>query len=124
MEIQTNKIIEAYHKPTINELQEIAAAIGLEIAWLPLKAHDGMIKGNRVAIRADLDADQAALVLAHEIAHAVLHRDKGDTIKSARHSEYEEQADRGAELLLLALAIGGSRPAAAAGQAEQEPQPA
>lgn len=38
--------------------------------------------------------------LAHELAHAYLHYDKGDTIHSERHADYEEQADRAAEMLL------------------------
>ena len=38
--------------------------------------------------------------LAHELAHAYLHYDKGDTINSDLHEQYEEQADRAAKMLL------------------------
>ncbi len=38
--------------------------------------------------------------LAHELAHVYLHYDKGDTIRSERHADYEEQADRAAKMLL------------------------
>lgn len=41
--------------------------------------------------------------LAHELAHAYLHYDKGDTINSGMHEQYEEQADRAAKMLLDAI---------------------
>lgn len=41
--------------------------------------------------------------LAHELAHHFLHYEKGDTISSDKHAEYEEQADRADNMLLVAL---------------------
>ena len=55
---------------------------------------------NRLGIAQDLTMDKINYNLAHELAHSYLHYDKGDTIHSERHAEYEEQADRAAEMLL------------------------
>lgn len=41
----------------------------------------------------------------YELAHYFQHYDKGDTIRSDRHKEYEEQADRATKMLLAALAV-------------------
>ena len=42
--------------------------------------------------------------IAHELAHAFLHYDKGD-ITSDNNAEYEEQANRAATMLLEALEV-------------------
>lgn len=87
------------------KLVHIATEHGIIVRFAPLQANDGRLKGNRLAIRQDLPTiEDINYNLAHEIAHAFLHCDKGDTINSDKHAEYEEQADRAAQLLLLALA--------------------
>lgn len=70
------------------------------VCLLPFQAYEGRLKGNRLGIAQDLNIDRINYNLAHELAHAYLHYDKGDTIHSERHAEYEEQADRAAEMLL------------------------
>lgn len=59
----------------------------------------------RIGIRSEMDFDKYIYNIAYELAHYFLHFDKGDTITSVRHKEYEEQADRGARMLLSALGI-------------------
>jgi len=87
------------------KLVHIATEHGIIVKFAPLQAYDGRIKGNRIVIRQDLlTIDDFNYNLAHEIAHAFLHCDKGEIINSENHGEYEEQADRAAQLLLLALA--------------------
>lgn len=48
--------------------------------------------------------------LAHELAHSYLHYDKGDILPSAvdetASRQYEEQAERGARMLLDAIVAG------------------
>lgn len=87
----------------VEELIRFANSMGLSVKFKPLKYNDGRLKGNQILIREDMDVSQTVGVLAHEIAHAALHYDKGNTITSPLHAEYEEQADRGAVLLLRAL---------------------
>ena len=86
------------------KLVHIATEHGIIVRFAPLQANDGRIKGNRIAIRQDLPTiDDYNYNLAHEIAHAFLHCDKGNIMNSDREAEYEEQADRAARMLLIAL---------------------
>ena len=81
-------------------LLRLADARDLNVRLLPFRASEGRLKGNRIGIVRDLTIDRINYNLAHELAHAYLHYDKGDTIHSERHADYEEQADRAAEMLL------------------------
>lgn len=87
-------------------LLRLATGKGIIVRFAPLKSNDGRLKGNRLAIRQDLATiEDINYNLAHEIAHAFLHYDKGDIISSDLHGEYEEQADRAAKMLLEAISI-------------------
>lgn len=91
---------------TFERLLRLATGKGIIVRFAPLKSNDGRLKGNRLAIRQDLPTiEDINYNLAHEIAHAFLHYDKGDTINSDLHGEYEEQADRAAKMLLEAINI-------------------
>lgn len=59
----------------------------------------------RIAIRSEMGFDKYVYNIAYELAHYFLHFDKEDTITGVGHKEYAEQADRGAKMLLVALAI-------------------
>ena len=86
------------------KLVHIATSYGVTVKFAPLKCYDGRIKNNRVAIRQDLPSiEEFNYNLAHEIAHYFLHCDKGDVIDCDKKVEYEEQADRAAKMLLVAL---------------------
>lgn len=61
---------------------------------------DGNVK---IGLRIGMSLEEYIDTLAHELAHYFLHYDKGDTISSEKHDEYEEQADRAAKMLLAAL---------------------
>lgn len=63
------------------------------------------LRNLRIGIRSEMDFDRYIYNIAYELAHYFLHFDKGDTITSTRHKEYEEQADRGARMLLAALGV-------------------
>ena len=81
-------------------LLNLAVNKGLIVRFAPLTCAEGRIKGNRVAIAQDLDIDKINYNLAHELAHAYLHYDKGNIISSAKQGEYEEQANRAAGMIL------------------------
>ena len=81
-------------------LLRLADAKDLNVRLLPLQASEGRLKRNRIGIARDLTIDRINYNLAHELAHVYLHYDKGDTIRSERHADYEEQADRAAKMLL------------------------
>lgn len=89
------------------QLINLAYKAGCSVKFVPFRAHDGMLKGDRIGIRQGLSIDDINYNLAHELAHAFLHYDKGkitsDAIPPEMHEAYEEQADRAANLLLCAV---------------------
>lgn len=95
-------LCEAVEKDSvIAELVELGSRKGLEIILMPFKNRTrGLMVGKTIAIRKGLSIEEMRYTLAHEMAHAYLHSDKGNTIFSEKHSEYEEQADRAAMMLL------------------------
>lgn len=85
-------------------LVHLATANGIIVRFLPLPVSDARLKGNHIAIKQDLPTiEDFNYNLAHELAHVYLHYDKGDTIGSDIHEQYEEQADRAAKMLLDVL---------------------
>ena len=87
----------------VKELIKLTDRKNISVKFKPLKYNDGLLKGNQILIREGMDEAHTIWILAHEIAHWFLHYDKGNTITDPRHDEYEEQANRGARLLLCAL---------------------
>lgn len=89
-----------------SKLVSIAKERDIKIQMFPeFRGYKGRLYKCRIAIRSGMDIDNINYTLAHELAHTYLHYDKGDTINSDQHPEYEEQADRAAKLLLDALAL-------------------
>lgn len=93
----------------MEQLLHLAQENNITIQFLPLKANYGMLTkkdGNiKIGIKIDMSFDEYVYNIAHEISHYFLHFDKGDITKSSKHEEYEEQADRGAKMLLAALSM-------------------
>lgn len=98
-------LCEAVEKDSvIAELVELGRRKDLEIIVKSFKSRArGLMVGKTIAIRKGLSIEEMRYTLAHEMAHAYLHSDKGNTIFSEKHSEYEEQADRAARMLLELL---------------------
>ena len=71
---------------------------GLQVKFAPLQYNYGRLKGDRIGLANDLSIEQMNYTLAHELAHAYLHFDKGDILQN--DGSYEEQADRSAIMLL------------------------
>lgn len=102
--------VEVEHTPKeMEKLMHLAEENNISVKFVPFKASDGRLKyvrdEFRIGIRIGMTFDEYIYNLAHELAHYFLHYDKGDTIRSERHKEYEEQADRAAKMLLEALAV-------------------
>ena len=79
-------------------LMLLARKNSLQVQFLPLQASCGRIYNNRIGIANNMSIEQINLTLAHELAHAYLHYDKGDITEST--GDYEEQAERTARMLL------------------------
>lgn len=104
--IMTTEKVE-YTPKEMETLMHIAEGQGISVRFVPFKAYNGRLKQVkeevRIGVRIGMNFDEYVYVLAHELAHYFLHYDKGDTINSEKHAEYEEQADRAAKMLLTAL---------------------
>lgn len=88
-------------------LVQLSEENGFIVRLVPFRAYYGRIKGNRIGINQNMSIDDINYNLAHELAHAFLHYDKGnitsDAISPEAHEAYEEQADRAAKLLFCAI---------------------
>lgn len=82
------------------KLLHLAVERGITVRFCPFQASEGRLRGNRLGIAQDLNIDKINYNLAHEIAHSFLHYDKGNMIESPKREEYEEQADRAANMIL------------------------
>lgn len=87
------------------KLVHLAVEKGIIVRFVPLRGYNGRIGGNRLGIRQSLGTiDEYNYSLAHELAHAYLHYDKGDLMDPEKDAEpYEEQADRAARMILDVL---------------------
>lgn len=94
---------EIAENAAVNELVSFANFLGLTVDFKPLKYNDGRLRDKRILIREGMSTTKTIYALAHEIAHAALHFDKGDTMNSPKHDEYEEQAHRAAMLIIRAM---------------------
>ena len=87
-------------------LMHLATSKGIIVRFVPFEGVDARLKGNRIGIRQSMQSiEEINYNIAHEIAHLYLHFDKGDTINSDKHDQYEEQADRAAHMILDLLSI-------------------
>ncbi len=91
---------------SMSELLHFAENVGARVTFHDFESSaKGLMMGNgdgtfEIGIRKGLSESEATYTLAHELAHIYLHIDKGNTIESPYHAEYEEQADRAAKMLL------------------------
>lgn len=100
--MDTGKIFE--------NLVHMAVQNGITVKFVPLKAHYAMLHGNRIGLNQNLGTiEDFNYNLSHELAHSYLHSGKGDITPGAvcekELAQYEEQADRGAKMLLDALSV-------------------
>lgn len=90
------------------KLMHLATQNQIAVKFVPFTVSYARLKGNpqgmRMGISQNLQTiEEVNYNLAHELAHAYLHYDKGDTINSGSMEQYEEQADRAAKMLLDAI---------------------
>lgn len=88
-----------------NVMTEFLQNSGIKVKVKDFKSNaKGIMKsdkeGFKIGINSRLDEAEKEYTIAHELAHIYLHYDKGNTIESPLHAQYEEQADRAAKMLL------------------------
>ena len=86
------------------ELIKICRAKNILVLFAPFKGKYGMVRKERIGIANDMNLENINKTLAHELAHAYLHYDKGNIVEN-KNSNYEEQADRAAFMLLDTIQI-------------------
>lgn len=95
------------------KLIHLAEKNNIRVSFAPLPISRGRYKAlapddGRIAVRQNLPTiEEYNYEIAHEMAHAYLHFDKGcileGMIDDKLHKQYEEQANRAAKMLLDAL---------------------
>lgn len=78
---------------------------GLDVRMMEFISKKGMVYDKKIGLDSNMTLKDTTKILAHEIAHAYLHNDKGDTIDSPKHKEYEEEADRASQMILDLLQL-------------------
>ena len=86
------------------ELIKICRAKNILVLFAPFKGKYGMVRKERIGIANDMNLEDINKTLAHEIAHTYLHYDNGNIVEN-KISNYEEQADRAAVMLLDTIQI-------------------
>lgn len=94
------------HGKVFEGLIKICRANGMKVLFAPFEGFYGRLYNERIGIANDMNLENINKTLAHELAHAYLHYDKGN-IADNKVSSYEEQADRAATMLLNAIQIVG-----------------
>ena len=86
------------------ELIKICRAKNILVLFAPFEGFYGRLYNKRIGIANDMNLENINKTLAHELAHAYLHYDKGNIVEN-KNSNYEEQADRAAFMLLDTIQI-------------------
>lgn len=99
-------------------LERAAAQLGVEVAWVvPSLEAKGMSFGGRIEVSPHLPGRDKVAVLAHELAHEILHqaeRQRATELKrpgpDRSHAERETEADATAYVVLAALGLPSRAP--------------
>lgn len=84
-------------------LLQVADEAGIKVNSFPFGTVDSVLKGNHIGIRTGVTVEKACYELAWELAHAFIHYDNGDMIKSPLSKDYNEQATRAADMIIKIL---------------------
>ncbi len=99
-------------------MERAASALGIEVAYVPLEAGvRGKSRGGRIEILPGLRGQERTSVLAHELAHEVLHqaeRRRRETMKRPgpvrTHAEVETEAEATAYVVMSVLGLPSKAP--------------
>lgn len=97
----------------LEKLKQFAIKKGFEITYEDFGADMESLKGRKlgylinktIVLNAEMKETDETFVLAHELAHGYLHCDEGNTMESPFHKQYEEQANRAANLILDLMSL-------------------
>lgn len=86
-------------------LLKVAEDKGIKVDSFDFGSVHSMLKGNHIGICTGVTVERACYELAWELAHAFIHYDGGDMIKSPLSKDYNEQASRAAEMIIKILNV-------------------
>lgn len=84
-------------------LLQIADDNGINVDSFPLETVDSVLHSKHIGIRNQMLLEKVNYEFAWELAHAFIHHDAGDMIKSPLSKEYNKQATRAAEMIIKML---------------------
>lgn len=86
-------------------LLQVARESGISVYSYPFKKYDSMLQKNAIGIRTEITVEKACYELAYELAHAFIHYNGGDLINSPLAKEYNQQAERAANMIIKMLNV-------------------
>jgi len=103
----------------VRTLEAAAAQLGVEVAWeVPRPGALGLSTGGRVMVSPYLSGRDKVAVLAHELAHEILHQAERKRARELQrpgpertHAEIETEADATTYVVLAALGLPSRAPA-------------
>lgn len=86
-----------------NVLYQFAKANKMNVRSLDLRSCFSVLNRNQIAIKTQMRLETVNYELAYELAHAMIHYNAGDIISSPLRKEYDQQAERAADMLIKLL---------------------
>lgn len=86
-------------------LLQVARESGISVYSYPFKKYDSMLQKNAIGIRTEVTVEKACYELACELSHVFIHYDGGNLINSPLAKEYNQQAERAADMIIRLLNV-------------------
>lgn len=86
-------------------LLQVAKDSGIPVYSYPLKTFDSVLHNNAIGIRTEVTVEKACYELAYELSHAFIHHNGGDLVKSPLAKEYNQRAERAANMIIKILNV-------------------
>ena len=107
---QTDRRSCYFYKPdnpikALEILLQVAKDSGIPVYSYPLKTFDSVLHNNAIGIRTEVTVEKACYELAYELSHAFIHHNGGDLVKSPLAKEYNQRAERAANMIIKILNV-------------------
>lgn len=86
-------------------LLQVARESGISVSSYPFKQYDSTLQKNAIGIRTEVTVEKACYELAYELSHVFIHYDGGNLINSPLAKEYNQQAERAADMIIRMLNV-------------------
>ena len=86
-----------------NVLYQFAKDNKMNVRSLDLQSCYSILKRDQIGIRTQMKLETVNYELAYELSHAMIHYDAGNIIDSPLRKEYDQQAERAADMLIKLL---------------------